>query len=240
MTRHDEVAIDLGSRSALRRFLVDFDALPSAPGRTANGSPPWLPIGGAVPDFVVFEGLEGGAPEPASGTDPGSRSMAEAVAAALAEAEARHAAERTALETGFVERLAAERAAWVEHEAAALARALRDGYGVLEEVLAEAATAVLEPFLDEAARASAIVDLRSAISSLAVGGSGAVIAVSGPQDLLDALRKALDAAGSDMQRMSFTASDACDITVVSDSSTIRTRLGDWTRTLQDCLGVRHD
>ncbi len=107
-------------------------------------------------------------------------------------------------------------------------------------MLAEAAAAVLEPFLDEAARASAIADLRSAINSLAVGGSGAAIAVSGPQDLLDALRKALDAAGSDMQRMSFTASDACDITVVSDSSTIRTRLGDWARTLQDCLGVRHD
>jgi hypothetical protein len=240
MTSHDDAVIDPGSRGALRRLLIDFDTLPPAAGRATKALPVWFPIGRAVAPFAAIEGSEAGAPEPVSGVDASAHSTAAAVAAALAGAAAEHAADRAALETDFVERLAAERASWADREGAALASALRDGYGALEEMLAEATAVVLEPFLDDAARASAIAGLRSAIVSLTIGGSGAAIAVSGPQDLLEALRKALDAGGSDTQQMSFAVSDACEVTVVSDSSTIRTRLEDWTRTLQGCLGGQHE
>ncbi len=240
MTNHDEAVIDPGSRGALGRLLIDFDTLPPAARQATKALPVWFPIGRAVAPFAAVEGPEAGALQPVSGVDASAHSIAAAVAAALAEAEAEHAADRAALETDFAERLAAERASWAEREAAALASTWRDCYGALEEMLAEATAAVLEPFLDEAARASAIAGLRSAIVSLTTGGSGAAIAVSGPQDLVEALRKALDAGGSDTQQMSFTASDACEVTVVSDSSTIRTRLGDWTRTLQGCLGGQHE
>ena len=95
-------------------------------------------------------------------TDP----VAEAVAAALAEAEAAHAAALAAAAERHAADLAEARLRWAADEGRSLAEGFRAAIAALEEALAEGAGAVLEPLIGEALRVAAVAELRRAIGDL--------------------------------------------------------------------------
>lgn len=221
--------------SALRRFLVDFDALPPP-----SATPPSVqPAFDAEPSLGAFEAgsdalsLDFAAD---SAVDSTVGSQAEAVTAALAEAEATHAAALAALSDSHAAELAEARASWSAGEGAALAEALRSAVADLGETIGEAAASALEPLLGDAARAQAVDGLRTAIADLVLAGTGGSIAVTGPDDLLASLRAALDEAGIGTDGMSFNEGETAEVVVTADNSRIETRLDAWAAALGRRLG----
>ena len=228
--------------SALHRFLVDFDVAPAARSRTAWSLP--------VPDPAHFamgpgEGIDpfdfggdepGGAPSPADLAVVSEDRIAEAVAAALADAEALPAAALAAAAEQHAADLAEARLRWVADEGQVLATGFKAAVAALEEALAEGAGTVLEPLIGETLRVAAVAELRQAIGDLVLSGTGGRIAVTGPEDLLDAVRAALAGAGTDSGGLDFSAAETAEVTITCDTSTIETRLGAWGRTLQRRLG----
>ena len=211
--------------SALHRFLVEFDLdRPTLP----RGA--WPLLGREVLPVEIEPETVPDDPEPAVDL------VAEAVAAALAEADAAHAAALAAL----AERHAAERdearAAWAAAEGEALADGLRAGCAALEAALADGVAAALEPLLDEALRIAAVAQLRDAIGDLVLAGTGGTIAVAGPQDLLDGLRASLSRVGIAEDGIRFAPSEAAEVTVKADNSTIETRLEAWASALRRRMG----
>lgn len=215
--------------SALHRFLVEFDL--DRPG-LPRGAWPLLgrdPEPGALDEEVV----EGEPPPP---PEPEVDRVAEAVAAALAGAEADHHAALADLAARHAGDLAEARARWAAEEAAPLAEGFRQGLAALEGALAEAAGAALEPLIGEALRVAAVADLSRAIADLVTGGTGGRIAVRGAADLVVALAAALTAAGIDAAAVDFTPSEAAEIIVTADNSGIETRIGAWAEALRRRLG----
>ncbi len=215
--------------SALHRFLVEFDidgpALPRGAWPLLRRAP--------VPADVEPE------PEPAAepeAVEPAVDRVADAVAAALAEAEAAHATALAALAERHAAELDEARASWAAAEGASLAEGLRAGCAALEEKLAEGVAAALEPLVGEALRVAAVARLRDAIADLVLAGTGGTVTVAGPGDVLDALRAALSAAGLAEDGMDFAPSEAVEVTVRADNSTIETRLEAWASALRRRMG----
>ena len=90
--------------------------------------------------------------------------------------------------------------------------------------------------MSDAGKSLALRQLREAIASLTSGSTSTRLAVCGPEDLVTALRTALEAAGNDTSAMSFDSADEVEVTVTADSSTVRTRLADWATIVGRSLG----
>lgn len=214
--------------SALHRFLVEFDLdRPSLP----RGA--WPLLGRDVLPVEIEPEPEVEIEELVPAVDP----VAEAVASALAEAEVAHAAALDALAERHAAERDEDRAAWAAAEGAALADGLRAGCAALEAALADGVAAALEPLLDEALRVAAVAGLRDAIADLVLAGTGGVIAVAGPQDLLDGLRASLSRVGIAEEGVRFAPSEAAEVTVKADNSTIETRLEAWASALRRRMGT---
>lgn len=236
--------------SALHRFLVEFDLdRPELPrgawpllGREALPTVVDLDIGlvgdADVEAEVDLEAEAGPAllllvdvepmMEPVGDAPAGAEEApAAALSTALADLAERHAAE-----------IAELRAVWTAEQAAVLADGFRTALQAVEDGLAEAAGAVLEPLIGRALRTAAVADLRTAIGDLVLSGTGGRLAVAGPADLLDAVAAALGEAGVDASGLDFTPSEALEVSVTADNSAIETRLGAWARMLQRRLEDR--
>ena len=90
--------------------------------------------------------------------------------------------------------------------------------------------------MTDVVKSVALRDLRQAIVTLTTGGSTAKIEVAGPEDLVEALRSALGAAGGDTSGIAFVPSQDAEVTVTADNSTIRTRLAEWGASFEGSLG----
>ena len=188
----------------LARFLVEF-------GRDEPAA--------AAPD------LEPVAPPPAP--------AAEALAARTEEAFARgEEAGRTAAEAEFRDRLAAlqaeyeqslkdRRAAWTAEQAEVLADKVALGLKQLEAGIADPLAAVLRPFLANALRSQVLEGLCGAIATLLAEGRHAAMRISGPEDLLDAVRARLGAFPASVE---FQTSDAVDVSVRTGTTHIESQM----------------
>ena len=132
--------------------------------------------------------------------------------AALADLEARHAAQRDN-----------DRARWVESESAVLAAALERGLTELETRIADSLADVLAPLLPEFATAKAVEGLREAIATLLSDDEHRAIEVSGPADLIGALSRAC----GDRPGIAFTTGAASEVTVRAGDTRIQTQLQRW-------------
>lgn len=219
--------------SALHRFLVEFDL--DRPGLPRGA---W-PLLGRDPEPAADEDAADDLPAlspPEPEVDGVAEAVAAAVAAALAEAEADKAAALAALAALHAVDLEEARARWTAEEAAPLAEGFRQGLAALEDALAEAAGAALEPLIGEASRIAAIADLSRAVADLVTNGTGGRIAVRGAPDLVVALESALAAAGVDTAAIDFTPCEAVEVVVTADNSGIETRLDAWVQALRHRLG----
>ena len=153
------------------------------------------------------------------------RRLAEAAAEAAMAAEGEAAAAREAA------RLDEERRRWADDEAARFADALRQGLEALEGRIADSVTDILQPFLGEAVRRKAVAELGEAITSLLTCGAPRLIAVSGPADVVEALRQTL----ADAPAVELRVADTPEVSVLADPTSIRTRMQAWAERLDEHL-----
>lgn len=146
------------------------------------------------------------------------------LAAVLAAQEAAHAAAQE-------EALAAARADWAAGEGAVMAERIGQAFAELEGRLAAALAPLLEPFLGKAARHKVLGQLHDALATLLDGGDARPITVSGPADLVAALR---DRAG-ERPGLAYAEADAPEVTIALGDTRIRSQLRAWTRKLDLAL-----
>ena len=239
--------------SAIARFLVEFEPSP-----LLSPSVPLSTPFASLDDATAIEGLDdvfGLASEPETGgfeqdgacgvaaaeialpePVPPDASLADAVAAAVANAEAGFSERIATIEEEHARARAEDRARWVRAEGSALAEGFRKATAEIEEHIGEAVAAVLEPLVAGVLKGAALRELRQAIATLATSGASAKLEVSGPEDLVEAVRAVIDVDGGDTSGMTFTPSEEAEVTVTADNSTIRTRLAEWAACFEGSLG----
>jgi hypothetical protein len=199
------------------RYLVEFPQ---------RGRGPHLPICDRVPPQPVPGFQEPDLQELIAEAE--ARGRAEGEAAAHLQLEQRMTAERSA----FEERVAAERRGWVAEQADVLSRELHSALVSLSERVSASIGRALAPFLAESLRRKAVDDLAERIEALLAGQAGATIKVTGPEDLLDALRARL----SDRTPMIEFLPGGAELRVTFEAMRIETELEAWGARLREAVG----
>ena len=135
-------------------------------------------------------------------------------------------------ERRFEERIAAERLRWTTEQAERLGGEIGSAISQLATSISGAVARILAPFVSEAVRAEALAELAKATEGLLGGPHDISLRISGPGDLLEALRQRLGdrAAGVD-----FVPGPVSEVRVVGGSALIETQLRAWAERLQQAL-----
>ncbi|MGI9462738.1 MAG: hypothetical protein ACR2OM_02295 [Aestuariivirgaceae bacterium] len=141
---------------------------------------------------------------------------------ASAQAEAMHAQQLAEANEAFEERLADARAKWVEEQAAVLADQLPQQFEAAGNELAERLFAHCRPVLGTIARDRAVAELEDILQQVIE--ANCQIDVSGPADLIEALRNKL--ADSPL-RVNWHEGAGADLSIKAGETLIETRLADW-------------
>jgi hypothetical protein len=146
--------------------------------------------------------------------------LAEGIAAERAESDAKLAQEKAAFEV----RLAEERAVWARNESAVLAEAIGRAVADMEARVAASVAKILRPFLTQALRRKAVEALIEDLRLLEAGAAGAMIEISGPEDLLGELQQRLSETTAAYK---WRPAPSVDVSVIAGPTTIETQLEAW-------------
>jgi hypothetical protein len=149
-------------------------------------------------------------------------------AAAMAALEARLEDQRAS----FARQQASERQAWVAEEAEKLAARLSAGLGELEARIADTTARVLEPFLRAELHRQVIAALRADLEALLTKEPGISVSVTGPEDLLHALRDQLSGKAC---AATYLPNGEPDVRITAGQTILETRLGAWAAKIQEAL-----
>jgi hypothetical protein len=147
-------------------------------------------------------------------------SIGEMQAAAYAEHAAALAQERLL----FEERLFAARTKWSREEGDILSQKTSSAFAEIEARIASGVASALRIFLSDLLRRRAVEDLAGDIRVLLEGGEHPVIEISGPADLLDALREKLSGSSG---AIAYAPNASADVKVVADQTLIDSRIEAW-------------
>ncbi len=132
--------------------------------------------------------------------------------------------------------LAAAREAWVRGEADKLAHQLAAGLKDLETRIADATARVLAPLLQAEVARQAIADLNSELARLLANAADVSLSISGPEDLLEALRVRLaDQLAGKTVSVDYRQSEEPDVRIVAGQTVLETRLGVWAAKIREAL-----
>ncbi len=120
--------------------------------------------------------------------------------------------------------LAAERALWAREEGRLLADKLAQGLAEIEAGIAAHTARILSGFLADRLIDRATRELARAIRELLAGADGKVVAVTGPADIVAALRETL---AEDAVAVDFRPGAVADVRVVCDETLVESRLSAW-------------
>ncbi|MCW2274974.1 hypothetical protein GJ654_10590 [Rhodoblastus acidophilus] len=138
------------------------------------------------------------------------------------------AEERARLESSRTLEFARERAKWQQEEGQRLVEAHRAAIADFETRCAQAVANILKPFLTQAVIARVTDSLVQNIEVLFSSRRRSLFEISGPQDLLDALKEKF----ADQQAsIAYSLSDGLDVRVRVDDTVIETQLGAWMQAL---------
>ena len=98
--------------------------------------------------------------------------------------------------------------------------------------VAETTARILKPFLAAELHRQAIAELQSSLDMLMATDSGVSLSISGPADVLEALRQQLSGKTA---TVTYTPSDDCDVRIVAGSAALETRLKDWMAKLDEAM-----
>ena len=122
--------------------------------------------------------------------------------------------------------LLAARQSWCEGEGQKLAEQLTAAIGEMHDCISGSVERVLTPFVSQSVRQEAIRQLRATIDELIATNRGISLEVSGPEDLVDAMRASLSNAGV---AVSYIVNEASDVQIKAGGSIIETRIAEWLR-----------
>jgi hypothetical protein len=132
--------------------------------------------------------------------------------------------ERGRLRDALDAEVAKARASWVADECARLAEAHRAAFEVFETRCAQAVASILRPFLVQQTIARVTDALVENLEALFAARAPGLFEISGPPDLLDALKEKFAAGAA---RMEFKPDDSIDVRVRVEDTIIETQLGPW-------------
>lgn len=194
---------------------------------------------GSETDFGLARGNCSGArtgEAPARVAEETAARVAEAVARGQEEgraaAEDEFGARLEAQREEFAQRLTSERQAWAAQEGEALAERMLAAMHDLEARIGESAARILHPFLTAQLRCHAVAELAALIQTAVSKDRNAALAVSGPDDLIGALREKL--AGATIN-VTFSTGDAPDVQVTLNHTILQTRLEAWMARIQEAV-----
>jgi hypothetical protein len=136
--------------------------------------------------------------------------------------------ERGGLREALDAELAKARAAWAAEEGARLAQAHRAAIDSFETRCAQAVANILRPFLVRETIARVTDALVENLEAMFAARAQGVFEISGPADLLAALKEKFAVGGA---RMEFRPDDSLDVRVRVDETIIETQLGPWLEVL---------
>lgn len=154
-----------------------------------------------------------------------ARGLEEGKAAALAEAEARLEEQKAT----FKEELATSREAWCREEGTRICEQIELAMRGMEDRIAQCTEHVLRPFLTQTVREQAIVSLRATLQELVATSPELTLEISGPRDLLEAVRANLPASAA---AVSYVENEACDVQVKAGASLLETRIAAWLQQIE--------
>ena len=158
-----------------------------------------------------------------------ARGFEEGRQAAEAEVETRLAEQKVEAE----QYIAAARASWCAEAGPQLADQFTNAVREMEERITTAVERALRPFLVSAVRMHAVNELRVTLEEFVGKNPGIALEISGPEDLLDAVRERLPAW---LKEVSYTANDAREIRVKAGTALIETRISNWLETISGHMG----
>jgi len=132
----------------------------------------------------------------------------------------------------YREELAVQREIWVEQEAQQLSMQIATAIGNLEAVLSERIARILASVIPEALRQSAITEFTEILGVMLSGEAGALLKVSGPSDVLAAIKAGL---GAHDGAVEFSPSDAVEVTLIAGDTIVQTQVGAWAERLQTLM-----
>lgn len=194
----------------LSRVLLDFGA----------AKPPASPSPSPSPAMAIVPVCDAG--QDAAARLDEAYARGEAAARIAAEAEREQKLAEAMAHAG--QQHATERARWASEQADELAARLTSAVATLEARIAEMVGRVLTPFLTSQLRSRSVEALAESIGTLLSGGSNPALRISGPDDLLSALR---DRLGASPLAIEWETNGQAEVTVLADDSVIETEIQSW-------------
>jgi flagellar biosynthesis/type III secretory pathway protein FliH len=148
------------------------------------------------------------------------RGRQEGLAAARAEVDAALARQQGE----FEERAKTERIAFQNQEYAALADQISAGLSEIEARIAEAAAHILRPYLAQEQSKRVIQALSETLGRILSSESPALLRISGPEAVLNALR---DRLSNHAVEVEYSLADGVDVTIEAQQTVIRSQLQAW-------------
>jgi hypothetical protein len=136
--------------------------------------------------------------------------------------------ERARLREALDAEIAKARAAWAAEEGARLVEAHRAAFDAFETRCAQAVAGILRPFLVQRTIARVTDALVENLEALFAARAPGLFEISGPPDLLDAIRLKFAAGAA---RMEFKPDESIDVRVRVEDTIIETQLGPWLNAL---------
>jgi hypothetical protein len=154
-----------------------------------------------------------------------SRGLQEGTAAAHAQLQAQLDEQQAA----FEQSLATLRESWCSEQGALLSEQINVAVRDMEERITNSTGRILGPFLVAAVREQAIAELHATLQELLSANPEVALEISGPEDLLEAVRTSLSAS---VATVSFVANDTCDVRVKAGASVVETRMAAWLKHIE--------
>ncbi len=200
-------------------------------------SPPAAKEAPGIEIRKTFKVTEEKAPEP---QQPVADRQAELIKAAEAKirSEEREASSRQIEEAIASERarwedeLSVQRKIWVEQEAAQLSTQMVEALMRIETILADRVANILRPFVSEAFHKQSISELKDILTTLLIRGEARLMEITGPEDVLQALKANL---GAHKGTIEFISGDHVEISVAAHDTTVQTQLDPWATRLKQAL-----
>jgi len=131
-----------------------------------------------------------------------------------------------------LEDLSSQRAIWVGEQAQQLSSQLSAAFERIEADLAERVANILRPFVSDAFRRQSLAEFEDVVATLLSGRDAAPLRISGPEDLLSAMRSHL---GPYESAVEFIPGEQIEVSVVAQDTIAQTQLGSWSARLTQAL-----
>ena len=194
-----------------------------------------LPVASYLANFGVDSAVPASRPDSAAAAAAIEAQVESAYANGF---ESARAASRAELERKLEEqriaydaRLAHERGVWVSQVSSELANRLNSRLGELQTDIADAVARILLPFLAADLRRQSMTSLQAELTALLRDDAGIELTISGPEDLLEALRQQL----AGRAKAVYQPSESVDVRITAGRTVIETRLGMWLTKMQEAI-----